>query len=266
MKKLYIVSIVIACAGLLASCNQNIVEEVSANTEGGIVFTIGISPLTRTITNGVRTHFIANDKIGISGINDGTQEVITRNQQFFFKDDNSWGSSMGAIYFPEDGNSADFYAYYPYDEAKVELTFDYSVAVDQSKNYNESDLLLAKNEIVELGANAVSLAFVHALALVEVHATIPAGETLESVEIRAIATSSVDLKTQTALVKNDQTATFIKMQKIEGDANIYRAVIPAQTLVGRCIFLNTREGGQYSYTLSQPMKLSVNSMNTFDIN
>lgn len=267
MKKQHILSIALVCIGLFASCNQSPIEDLSekASKSREVIFNIGISPITRTVTDGLKSSFVSNDKIGISGINDGTQEPITQNQQFFYKENNTWSSTMGAIYFPEDGNSADFYAYYPFDETKKELVFDYSVATDQSDDYNKSDFLWAKNETIELGAKAVSLSFTHALALVEVNVTAPADETISYVEIKANATVTVDLKAQTATLKAEEMSAFIKMQKLKEKPNSYRAVVPAQMLTGRCVFISTKEGGQYPYTLSEPMEIRANTVNTFDI-
>ena len=73
MKKQHILSIALVCIGLFTSCNQSPIEDLSekASKSREVIFNIGISPITRTVTDGLKSSFVSNDKIGISGINDG---------------------------------------------------------------------------------------------------------------------------------------------------------------------------------------------------
>lgn len=239
-----------ALMGLLTSCSQEI-DDVMNNSGKKAIFNINITPMTRTATEGLVTTFVKDDKIGIFAGNNYS------NIRYTLGSDNAWTGQD--ITFD---NSTTFHAYYPYNETYETNTFNYTVDIDQSTGYNQSDLLLAKTSQVNTGSE-VTLTFEHALALVEVDAS-ALEESITSITLQAIAESTVNLENKMATSKTstDVMPAYIQMYKINN--NVYRAVVPAQTLkAGKRIFIST-ETTAYTCTI-QDATLAAAQLNKFTI-
>lgn len=266
MKKQNILIGIIWTAGLFTSCSQESAEEEFTTHAGKeVVLNIGILPATRTATIDKKTTFVEGDKLGIFELKRGATDIFQNNLSYQYLD-GKWSSDY-ALTFPVTGDNVNFYAYYPYAGNVVKTMFDYAVAIDQSAEggYNQSDLLLAKNESAVLDATSITLQFAHTLALVEVAITLPEGAVCEKVEMKARKSASVDLVRQTAVVKADEVAEYILMEKV-GDK--YRAVVPSQTLAqGRFICVTTTDGTMYWYNVgATEVTLPANTVTPFLVN
>lgn len=237
--------------GAFASCTNETDEPTSISGKE-VTFNIGITPMTRTATDGLVTTFKAQDKIGIFA---GDKSNI-----YYILQDNNTDWSGETITME---GATDFYAYYPYYADNNAKSFTHTVDIDQSAGYNFSDLLLAKTSATGT-EETVTLTFDHALALVEVDATqaTDINGTITGISLQAKAESTVDLTNQTAAVKTDATSEYIQMCKVTDGK--YRAVVPAQRLTaGKCIFINT-DATMYSCTISAAT-LQAAKLNTFTI-
>lgn len=230
MKKHSIFSMVVASL-ILGSCSNetNNPEMDYSNGDGKANFNINVASLSRTATDGLQTTFEPDDQIGIYGTNETVNTPITLQGT-------TW---TGDVFLPLTGQTATYYGYYPYNESisATEYKFDYSVATDQSTDYNDSDLLLAKSGDVSSSDRTIQLTFKHALALVEVNAESFEQE-ITGIEFKARTDATVDLNASTATLKSNVPVRIMKMCKVTN--KVYRAVVPAQTLsAGSHIFINT---------------------------
>lgn len=247
---------------IAASCSQELVEDALVEDGKAIAFNFGISQ-TRTSTEGKKTVFVNNDRLGIMGTKRGTTEITHKNLNYLYAD-GKWSAEY-SITFPVDGSILNFYAYYPFVADLESTEFDFTVASDQSvaDGYNQSDLLLAKNETAKVEDTSITLTFVHKLALVETTVILPAGAEIESVSLRAKRTASVDLLTQVVAVKNDVEAEFVTMTKV---GNVFRAVVPAQNIEsGKMFRVLTTDGGAYWYKATANEELIENKITYFTI-
>lgn len=230
MKKHSIFSMAVASL-ILGSCSNetNNPEMDYSNGDGKANFNINVASLSRTVTDGLQTTFEPDDQIGIYGTNETVNTPITLQGT-------TW---TGDVFLPLTGQTATYYGYYPYNESisTTEYKFDYSVATDQSTDYNDSDLLLAKSGNVSSSDRTIQLTFKHALALVEVNAESFEQE-ITGIEFKARTDATVDLNASTATLKSNVPVRIMKMCKMTN--KVYRAVVPAQTLsAGSHIFINT---------------------------
>ncbi|WP_303003194.1 fimbrillin family protein [Bacteroides congonensis] len=244
---------------ILGSCSQDAIDGTFPQETGKeIVFSTSIMQ-TRTQTTDRKTVFVDEDHIGVFVLNRSTSATLHSNLNYLYKE-NAW-SSETPVTFPLDGSDVNFYAYYPYAEGSTATVFDFTVSTDQAANgLNPSDLLLAENVTSEANDEAVTLSFTHALALLEVKVTLPAGVKADKVILKAHTTASVDLKAQTATVKSDVPVSEITLMRLSDDT--FRGVVPAQELSERCIKIIGDNGASYRYTADSPTTLQANSINT----
>ncbi len=236
--------------GALASCN-NETNEMTGYGNKEVKFNIGITPMTRTMTDGLATTFVANDQIGIFA---GEEYDNTR----YTFNDTEWSGEAIVM-----EGATDFFAYYPFSEDNTGKTFIYEVAADQSESYTSSDLLLAKTTAVGT-EDVVTLTFDHALALVEVDATQVTGinGNITGISLQAKRAANVNLNKKNATVKDDAASEYIQLYKVTDGR--YRAVVPGQSLkAGRRLFITT-DATQYSCAIKD-VTLQAAKLNTFTI-
>lgn len=267
MKRFNILLVMSALIGSFTSCSQDTENDFVPSAQV-VNFDVNISK-TRTVTEGKVTSFIEDDQIGVFGMKRGTTEILNPNVKYAYTDNGKWLADK-SITYPLDNSPINFYAYYPYGDYQT-THFDFVISSDQSKDngYEQSDLLLAKNEEALPGDGAVSLQFKHLMAMIEVKPVLPNGVTLTAVTLlHAATTSSVDLINQTVITKGDASAPLssITLMKV-GD--VYRGVLPEQTLTGRIFeFIGVNEAGQkvmFDYTLENSVTLTINKITPFEI-
>ena len=203
-------------------------------------------------------------------------------------DDDEWTTIEG-LYFPQNGDVLDFYAYYPYDASATDPTsIVFNASTDQhlqtggKSNYNLSDFMIAKSDNSGNGysksAGVVSLTFSHALAMVQVKMDNSNGAVdpykqfaiLQGVKTKAIFDLGGSGATVLATENND--ATDIKMYRLEqpGDANYmtdftYRALVPEQTIAaGSKLFLFSNGKSQCEDSAQdEPLELTAANAEVF---
>ena len=233
---------------ILGSCSQDATDGTFPQETGKeIVFSTNIMQ-TRTQTTDRKTVFVDEDRIGVFVLNRSTSATLRSNLNYLYKE-NAW-SSETPVTFPLDGSDVNFYAYYPYAEGNTATVFDFTVSTDQAANgLNQSDLLLAENVTSEANDEAVALSFTHALALLEVKVTLPAGVKADKVILKAHTT-----------VKADAPVSEVTLMRLSDDT--FRGVVPAQELSERCIKILGDNGASFRYTADSPMTLQANRINT----
>jgi hypothetical protein len=142
-------------------------------------------------------------------------------------------------YYPNDGETLSFYAYYPYDETISDATnITFSVKTNQNSltsgtsNYNLSDLLTAQKTNVAKSENAVQLQFSHALSLVQVEVKRDVNVQPFTDDLTVTLTNALPdatLSWSSALI-GAGTPANITMHKVTGMDYTYRTLVPAQTL------------------------------------
>lgn len=266
MKQCIVMMAVIFCTALFSSCEQNIIEESFSDEKQEIIFNLGILQ-TRTVTTDKKTLFIDKDQVGIFGLKRGTADILHENLHYTYNQGEVKWEAERSITFPIDGSNLSFYAYYPYVPNITGTSFEFSVAQDQSeKGYNQSDLLLAKNETATVDDKEIMLSFAHKLAMVEVKVILPEGKKIEKIDIRAKRTATVDLVQGKVLVNTDATAEYITMQPLEDDQNLFRAVLPAQIIdKGKMLRMLSDDGTIYWYKVTDSIEFAINKVTTFTI-
>lgn len=198
---------------------------------------------SRTATEGYSTSFVDGDSIGLFAVKDNGEIKASNVKLLYDSENKSWDASITKV----ENESLKYYAYYPYKkdlQSYDEIT--HSVETDQSdeKNFNQSDFLVA--EVESTASTTVALLFSHVLSYVQVTVN---GEGLEidNVSLKDVKkTTKYSFSTSDGIKLEDETAV-IKMQKV-GDSNVYRAVVPAQTIAGTTDFVQVETGGKiYSF-------------------
>lgn len=266
MKQYIVMMTVLSCTALFSSCEQNIVEESFSQSGQDIIFKLDISR-TRTVTNDKKTLFVDKDQVGIFGLKRGATDILHENLNYSYNQDEAQWVADRSIAFPIDGSNLNFYAYYPYIPGVTGTIFDFSVALEQSAGgYNQSDLLLGKNETSTVDDKEITLTFAHKLAMVETTVVLPQGRTAKKVDIRAKRIATVDLVQGTAVVKADATAEYITMQSLNNVPNTFRAVIPAQIIGrGKMFRVVADDGTIYWYKVTDDVELIINKVTTFTV-
>ncbi|MCD7937906.1 MAG: fimbrillin family protein [Tannerellaceae bacterium] len=136
------------------------------------------------------------------------------------------------VYYPNDGETLSFYAYYPYDAFMDNPTsYIFTVENDQESNgYNKSDFLLAKTGPIEKRDDPVRLNFEHQLALIQVEVSrevnMPHFDSDFEVSFSNIK-KEVRINLNSTIEDGVGSGETIFMHKA-GDRYLYRAIVPGQ--------------------------------------
>lgn len=244
--KMYFKNLIFALAGALAmTACSNEMEEQLAGGNGGqeVKFTVGIENLSRTtIADGtLKTEFVKGDEIGIFAYNG--ESVVSSNIKYTY---NGSGWTSDAAIAAQDGVQLSYYAYYPYSESVTDPSaINVTVNSDQATNgFSKDDVLTAQNTEAEAGATSVTLAFAHAMAMVQVslmenttddvNATVSLQSILPDTKVNA-KDGSVETATGEAVA--------VAMKKA-AESLTYRAVVPEQTITTGNKLLTIVAGGK----------------------
>lgn len=224
-KNLTILSAV--CLAMVSSaCQKTALTEISPGVSSqGITFELMTAPQTKVTTDaGFKTVFDEGDEVGLyvvqhasgaegellaSGNLHDNLKLVLRGGVWVLD-----GSTQ--IYFPENDNVLDFYAYWPYSET-VDPT-----ALTYNASESSYDLLAAVNADVAKTSEPVKLVFDHLLALVEVNVE---GRG-EAVTIKNVIPDAVfNIAGKPAILGN--TPSDVEMPAVSESFRLY---LPAQTL------------------------------------
>ena len=233
----------LAAVALLAasSCTQD--EVITPPPEQGgtpVEFTMGVRALSRTVTEGDVTDFVAGDEVGIFAT--GEEDGNTWTNERYGYDGNTWSGNI-TVY---EGSSYNYCAYYPYNAQVTGTTSLFTVDTDQSGGYNHSDVLIATG--TSDNAN-VTLNYDHAFAMVEV--TLQPKDADVDINGAHVAlanilpSASINLQTQEVGAASG-TAGYVTMYPT--GSNTYRAVVPAQSIAqGQDLLLITSADNSTAY-------------------
>lgn len=288
MKTLKIIILFVCTASLFTACSKE--EEIGGiipDNREAIRFEIGFTSQgtggikTRTATDKIfNTAWEEGDEIGVFAVEHAAEQpaILAASDNYmhnvkltYNKAANTWTPDT-PLYFPTgEDRQLNFYAYYPYSAAAIDpavLTF--NVQTDQNgSGFNASDLMFAVAWDVNKGS-AVSLAFNHALSLVEVDISESSENTplyvadKLKVQLCGVKTASmVNLSFQPIYPVVISASAFadIRMHRVDmGDAAkyVYRALIPRQDLAaGHTLFTFKQDlNGNDKYTDGNEFSLS----------
>ena len=242
MKKLYIVCLAVLAA---ASCQERPLDHTQPLENGEMSFNVRTpGPQTKVTEDS----FEASDVIGLY-VTDYVNETTPMPLQISGNRANNLSVTYdGAVWIPEktiywgEGKS-DVYAYYPYIDNMSEIDNHlFSVATDQTVEYETSDFLWAKAEGVKQADGAVTLAMNHVMSKLTLR--IMAGEDYvgslpeDAVVLlhNTVTDARLDL-TDGSVVKNPYSGEqSIKMRNLgirsydDGEALVYEAIVVPQMI------------------------------------
>ena len=181
MKKYLLSAITIIAAGVLASCNQNDVENNSSDSKVEVKFSSNIVKVNTPKTKMSGNKWDKNDAIGIYMFESGTNIVVEEksNIKYTTQSEGTIGSFTDAgnvIYFPDNGDKVCFMSYYPYTENIINNI--YKVDVSNQSNQSLIDLLHSYTGTLydkTVTGKKVSLLFDHELTKININVKVGTG-------------------------------------------------------------------------------------------
>lgn len=214
---------------------------------------LGQNPGTRLSTGpNFKSIFTSGDQIGVYIVENGQSLTSTGNWAdniCVTYNGSNWTNNLSGSqqYYPNDGTTLDFYAYYPYDPAMSDPTsYTFKVQQNQSTdvNFQKSDLLISKIQNVVKSKNAVKLTFKHALSLVQMETKNNAVKDLDVIMNQFYPEITINLEDQSTSLSG--SPINIQMLKTSGQT-YYRALVPPQTWSKTNINLFTVNQGSDAY-------------------
>ena len=288
----YFLYTLIIAALSLVSCDKNDDHEIAVKGDA-IVFKFGIdssseSPFrTASPSDGTdfSTSFAEGDAVGIFAVKrtSGASLILQSDGNYFHNEKLTYSANGGGtwtsqqpLYYPNDGDVLDFYAYYPFDEAATNPTdITFNVKLDQNvmANYASSDLLVAAPALGIAKGDEVNLTFAHKMAMVQVEVN-PSdidGSAPPLLMLHGcVGATTVNLASQTIGTASGE-ADDIKMWRVEtsgtSTAYTYRALVPGQTIMpGTTLCLIGKDEQKYtSPALEIPFTLVAGKAERFGI-
>ena len=173
----------------------------------------------------------------------------------------AWTSER-PVYFPNNGDLLDFYAYHPYEEGVDPTGIVFSVGEDQSSQskFSRSDLMKTYScENVKI-RQPVNLSFYHTLALVHIEVLGASDPGLTATLLSCMPETRMNLADNLPL-SGSGTTVEIAMLRLEEDPQTatsytYRAIVPAQTIAAGTVFaLFEGAGKKYEMKLQSEFRL-----------
>ena len=146
---------------LLSACTNGLNEESLNAEKHQVTFTSSIA--VKQQTRAVDASWEANDQIGLFMFKAGSQNVLDANVRFETRTGNgNFNAVDKPLYYPENDESVDFIAYYPFVENASSV---YNVDISSQKDPKRIDLMYANNLTNRNAASPKgSLQFYHQLA------------------------------------------------------------------------------------------------------
>lgn len=286
MKKLSILSVlVLSIACLLSACNKDVDAGTSQwDSPRQVRFFMHTAqpPMVRTATDeNLNTQFTKGDSVGVfvymRAEDNSDGKAYVSNAKYTFDGANWMPEPGGEITIGEE-DVVNFYAYFPYREDVTDyknvahtVSGEQNVLVDDiPQNYNNSDLLVAKNTTSVAGTEVIGLIFTHAFSLVQVRLTgamaNDPGITLNLCGIKATATA--DLTSEVYPSASGEPGDIqMHLFSAEQGNMLYRAVVPAQTIAANAKILAATMGSNtYEYNNADAvLELNAASARTLNV-
>lgn len=222
------------CIGilLLVSCQQEIElpgKSLEDEKQIQFVLSVGNDNVTRATTDdNFKTSFNEGDAVGVYAVSRTEGNIVALQPNGNFIDnrkltlkDGEWIMEGAPIYYPNDGEVFDFYAYYPYDK-NIDPT---AINYDASKTM--FDLMLAQTPNLSRSSQTVQLLFKHQLTLVDVNLTSGGGNSIAMKNVIPTCTfnlSKVGTSEVMQLAETSGNIDFDIKQK-----KVFRAYVPSQS-------------------------------------
>ncbi|KQC01803.1 fimbrillin family protein [Pedobacter sp. Hv1] len=251
-----------------SSCKKENTPEVVDPNATSVKFSSSING--QTLTNVANNSWEANDAIGVfmkSGT--GLSNVLAANKNYNTTGDGNFKptTSDQTIYFPEDGKTVDFVAYYPFKQSLSSNI--YPVDLSNQSQQNSIDLLYSNNAtgLSKSNANA-SLTFSHQLAKVEF--TVKNGEGVANLTGLAMSLAGLNTKADfdlaTGVLSNPSQAVDIAAKV--GTRNtlvIAEAILLPVADASAKLITFTLPGTKFKFTLPSNTKFEAGKRYTYEI-
>lgn len=252
---------------LTASVSSCVSEDMTSSDDKVAVQISASTALTRAVNNA----WGKNDVIGISMLKAGSQDVITpySNYNYVTTEGNSNftpASASQIMYFPVDGSSVSFKAYYPY-SSKLPASMTAPLSVKDQSSLADLDFMTAEH-LAGSSKNDpnVKLHFYHRLAKVMIDLTTEDNNiSLEGckLSVKGLKTSgSYDIQKE-KLTVDDNSETDISIPVHKGNAEAI--FFPREAGAGITFQVTTTDGGIYTATLKDDVPFKGGYKHTLHI-
>ena len=248
----------------MASCTD---QEDASSTDKGVAANISAGITSRAVNN----KWNENDEIGITMLSKADNKVIAPYTNYEYTTDGSGdfdpNPSDKRIYFPQDGSSVTFKAYYPYSANNTDMTA-LPVSVASQGNLPAIDLMTAEHVSGDSKADThVQLHFYHRLAKILVNLTTDGGDIIPldgcKLVIKGLKTTgSYNLMTETLSVNADSEADMVLPLKDNSGKGI---ILPRAAGEGVVFEITTADGGKYTATMNKDLEIKAGYKHTFNI-
>lgn len=259
MKKLF--TLLICSSMLLSGCsNFSEMEPVDGICE--IKFTFGVdndNSKSRTTmpADGLSSSFESGDEIGVYVYNNETS--LYSNIKYTY-DGADWNSEQKIIVDAD--ASVTCYAYYPYSESfNIE---NQDIAINNFADLYDNDFLFDEVN-AEASANLISFVLEHKMSLLEFKLD-KTGTPAMQVVLNNVK-NTLALTSRNSFATNNESTGDVTMTCVDEANRIYRAFLPAQTIVNGTQYLTaTIDGSPKTLTAAEDMLLTVGKRTIVDTN
>jgi len=251
-----------------SSCKKENTPDVVAPNANEVKFSSIING--QTLTNAANNTWEANDAIGVfmkSGT--GLSNVLAANKNYNTTGDGNFRPSATdqTIYFPEDGKTVDFVAYYPFKQSLASNI--YPVDLSNQTQQGSIDLLYSNNAtgLSKTNSNA-SLTFSHQLAKVEF--TVKNGEGVANLTGLTASLAGLNTKADfdlaTGLLGNPSQTV-----DIEAKVGTKNAIVVAEAILlpvadaSAKLVTFTLPGAKFKFTFPANTKFEAGKRYTYEI-
>ncbi|WP_443946251.1 fimbrillin family protein [Pedobacter sp. AW1-32] len=250
------------------ACRKDKKPEVINESRTAVQFTSSINGQVRT--KAADNSWDANDNIGVfMKKGTGLANILSDNKQYTTSGDGQFKANATdqTIYYPEDGSTVDFVAYYPY---KVSLTANtYSVDVSNQTVQSAIDLLYANNALnLSKNSSNANLVFTHQLSKVELTVKNGTGVTnldgLTTTFSASTTTADFDLATG-ALTAKAQTADIQARTSVKSGVTVSEAIlVPSATASAQKVVFAVG-GKTFTWTMPADTKFEQGKKYSYEI-
>lgn len=150
MKRLLLLSVILAAASVFCGCVQDVAGPVlpQGSGEGQVSFQIYASPSqTKTANAGLSTEWVAGDRIGVFHSQSGRQGYVSDGAFCIEEDNLAAGLFTGALSEPLAADSHDWYFIYPYNEYMASPASKFSGQMTVGSTVRHPQLQQGKNNM-----------------------------------------------------------------------------------------------------------------------
>lgn len=250
------------------ACRKDNAPEIIPGSGTAVQFSSSINGEIKT--KAVDNSWNTNDNIGVfMKTGSGLLNVLSANKMYSTSGDGEFtpGTADQTIYYPEDGSSVDFIAYYPYSQALTSTK--YPVDVTNQTIQSAIDLLYADNAVnlskAKPGANLI---FSHQLSKVEF--TVKNGTGVSN--LNGLSVSLADQKTTAefdlatgSLTSQNQTADIQARTSVRNELTIAEAILIPSPAVAATKVVFTVGEKNFTWKIPVDTKFEKGKKYTYEI-